>query len=101
MRITTKNENVQSLAHIMSRRVLVGIFLALIGLTGATVAAARFDTGRWDVWIALGIATVKAILVAAYYMHLRYDRPIHLLILLAGLGFMTLFLGLTMIDVAA
>jgi cytochrome c oxidase subunit 4 len=43
-------------------------------------------------------STAKAALVALYFMHLRYDRPLHALIFLIGLVMLTLFLALTMID---
>ena len=39
--------------------------------------------------IAVGIATVKASLVALYFMHLRYDQPFYAIVLLTAL----LFLG--------
>ena len=95
----TANSTHHELAHVSSPRSLIVIFVALLGLTAVTVAAAQWNTGRWDVWIAMTIATVKATLVGAYYMHLRYDRPLNLLMLVSALAFMTLFIGLTLIDV--
>jgi len=41
---------------------------------------------------------VKAALVALYFMHLRYDSPFNTLLLVSALAFVTLFLGLTMLD---
>ncbi len=46
----------------------------------------------------MGIATMKAALVALYFMHLRYDHPFHSLVFVAGLVFLTLFLALTLLD---
>ena len=46
----------------------------------------------------MAIATVKASLVALYFMHLRYDNPFNGLILIAGLGILALFLGLVLLD---
>jgi cytochrome c oxidase subunit 4 len=79
-------------------RILITVFLALVALTIITVAATMFPTGNLEIWISLGIAAVKASLVAAYFMHLRYDNPLNALIFTFGLLFIALFLGLTLMD---
>jgi cytochrome c oxidase subunit 4 len=88
----------QTLSHVVPVPVLLGVFAALVALTAATVAATWIDLGSGNLWIAMGIATAKAALVALYFMHLRYDRPLHALIFLIGLVMLTLFLALTLID---
>jgi cytochrome c oxidase subunit 4 len=88
------------LAHVMPVRVLVNIFLILVLLTIVTVGATFFPTGSFEIWISLGIATVKATLVAAYFMHLRYDNPMNAVLFAFGLLFVALFLGFTMMDSA-
>ncbi len=70
----------RALGHVVPVAVLLVVFGALIVLTAATVAATWIDLGGWNLGIALGIATVKAALVALYFMHLRYDHPFHALI---------------------
>ena len=82
----------------MPRRVLLAVFTALVLLTLVTVLAAQFPTGAFEIWISLGIASLKAALVAAYFMHLRYDKPLNALLLVASLAFVTLFLALTLAD---
>lgn len=86
--------------HVVPAPVLVGVFAALILLTAVTVLAAepRFDFGGWNLVIAMVIATVKASLVALYFMHLRYDHPLYGLIFVAALVFLALFVSLTMVD---
>ena len=86
------------LAHIVPLRVLLGVFAALLALTFVTVAATWFDAGGWALLIALGIATVKASLVALYFMHLRYDNPFYAVVFLAALLFLAVFLSLTLLD---
>jgi len=79
-----------------------GLVLAsLLTLTAITVAAAgiHFETPAVNVVVALGIATVKATLVALFFMHLRHDKPINALIFLTGLVFLGVFLMLSLIDV--
>jgi cytochrome c oxidase subunit 4 len=80
---------------------LLAVFAALVVLTMVTVAAAGFASGDWEIWIALSIASLKAALVAAYFMHLRYDNPFHTLLLVSALAFVTLFLALTLADTQA
>lgn len=87
-----------SIAHVMPLRVLLGVFAALAVLTVVTVYAATIDLGEANLLIAMGIATVKAALVALYFMHLRYDNPFNGLIFVIGLAFLTLFLVVTLID---
>lgn len=85
--------------HVSSPAQLIGIFVALLALTGLTVWASTWPVGNFDVWIALGIAGVKATLVAAYFMHLRYDHPTNTLLLIFSIATVVLFLGVTLADV--
>jgi len=86
-------------AHAVPLPILVAVFAALCGLTFATVAATWFDLGAMNLIVAMAIATVKAGLVALYFMHLRYDHPFNALVLAIALGFLFLFLSVTLIDV--
>jgi cytochrome c oxidase subunit 4 len=53
----------------------LGIFFALVILTIVTVAIAfkRFDSEAINVLLALLVASVKASLVAMYFMHLKFE----------------------------
>ncbi len=84
--------------HIVPLRVLLAVFVALLALTYVTVTARYIDLGSLNIWIALGIATVKGALVVLYFMHLRYDSPFNAVIFLTALVFMFLFLGITILD---
>lgn len=86
------------LAHVMPLKLLFGVFSALVLLTFLTVVAAQFSFGAWEVWVSLGIATIKAALVAIYFMHLRYDRPFNAVVFLSAIVFVALFLALTLMD---
>lgn len=88
----------ESAAHIVPFGVLLGVFLALLVLTYLTVAARYIDLGGLNIWIALGIATVKGALVVLYFMHLRYDSPFYSIVFLTALAFVLLFLGITILD---
>lgn len=87
-------------SHVVPLKVLFGVFVTLLVLTYLTVAATKFDLGGLNVWIALGIATVKGALVVLFFMHLRYDSPFNSIIFLTAIVFLCLFLGITIVDSA-
>jgi cytochrome c oxidase subunit 4 len=74
--------------------------IALLILTGITVGASyiHFGSGAANVVVALTIATIKATLVALFFMHLLHDKPVNGLIAAAGFIFLGLFLMFTLID---
>lgn len=85
--------------HHVPLKVLAGTLAALLLLTVVTVGATWVDFGPVaNLWIALIIATVKAILVALFFMHLAYDRPFNAVVLAAALFFVLLFVCLTLMD---
>jgi cytochrome c oxidase subunit 4 len=84
--------------HAVPFRVLLVVFVALLVLTYVTVAARYVDLGSLNIWIALGIATIKGALVILYFMHLRYDSSFYSLVFVTALAFMFLFLGITLLD---
>jgi len=85
--------------HVVPGHVLVAVFIALLVLTALTVAATWVDLGPGNLFVAIGIATVKAALVALFFMHLRYDHPFYGLVFTLAILFLALFLGLTLVDV--
>ena len=58
------------------------VFVALLILTVITVAVSQFDFGEYNLIVAMIIAAIKATLVALYFMHLRYDNKIYMIIIL-------------------
>src|SRR4051812_31413033 len=82
-------------AHISPTAFYVLILFALLVLTGVTVGCALIDFGSWNTIIAVGVATVKASLVAAFFMHLRHDKLFNTLAFLGAFLFLAVFLLLT------
>lgn len=78
--------------------VLFGTFIALLVLTWITVYAVNFQLGPLNIWVAMIIATIKAALVCAYFMHLRFDKPFNILVLVGSVLFVVLFIGFAMTD---
>ena len=87
-----------SLAHVVPVRVLLAVFAVLMVLTGLTIAVSLVDFGHLNLWVAIGVATIKASLVALYFMHLRYDAPFNALVFVVAIVFLGLFLSITMLD---
>ena len=84
--------------HILPLKVYLSVAGALFVLTAVTLAAAAFDFGNFNLFIALLIATVKSTLVALYFMHLKYDNKLYLTLLVMSLVFLGIFIGITMLD---
>lgn len=85
--------------HVVPVRYLVGAGLALLVLTIVTVAVRYVDLGEANMPVAIGIALVKATIVALIFMHLRWDRPFNLLVLVASALFVLLMLAFAGMDV--
>lgn len=77
----------------------LAVIVALLGLTVITVGAAYIDFGSINTVIALTIASVKAALVALFFMHLKDDR-FDALLFLTGIFFLTVFLFFTLFDIS-
>jgi cytochrome c oxidase subunit 4 len=85
--------------HILPLKTYFVVFGALCVLTVVTVLAAKQDFGTMNTVVAVGIATVKALLVVLYFMHLRYAFPLIWILAIAGLIFFIVLVALTMADV--
>jgi cytochrome c oxidase subunit 4 len=74
------------------------VFGALIFFTLLTVAVAEVHLGPWNFFVAVAIATIKATLVALFFMHLKDDARFNALIFVGSLVFMGVFFVYTMND---
>jgi cytochrome c oxidase subunit IV len=84
--------------HIVSPKIYVTIFLALIAGTSLTVWAAFQNFAQFNIVIALGIATVKATLVVLYFMHARYSPKRTQLVIVCAIFWLAIMLSLTLAD---
>jgi cytochrome c oxidase subunit IV len=85
--------------HQMSPRWYFVVFGALLALTVVTTEVARVDLGYFNVVAAIGIAVLKALLVALFFMHLV--RTPHRTMIVAGAGvfWLAILIVLTLGDV--
>ena len=74
------------------------IFVTLLILTGTTFVVSGVDLGGLNAVVALVIAMGKALLVALFFMHLRYSRPLMLVVVAAGLLWLVIMITLTLGD---
>ncbi len=88
------------LAHVASAKMLITIFALLLFFTFLTVFLNKsfHFPGGLEVWIAMLIGTIKAVLVALFFMHLRYDRPFNVLVFVSAFLFVSIFIGFTLMD---
>lgn len=88
---------------IVPLRLYVGIFAALLLLTGLTVAVAFYDLGGGRLHIAnalaaITIAVAKGLLVVLYFMHVRYSDRLTWIFVGAGVFWLLILFLLTLAD---
>ena len=89
--------------HITSYATHFGTWLGLVILTVMTVTVSVFgaDIYTMSVLTALIIATTKALVVAYWFMHLKYDPKIYQIMLAIVLFLFIVFVVLTLFDYLA
>lgn len=92
-------ENKQATHHVIPAKVFALILGILLILTVLTVTFHTMHLGSLAAPVAFIIATTKAILVMAYFMHLKYDSVINRVIFGTAFFFVTLLFVLCAIDI--
>lgn len=85
-------------AHVSSTFFYIAIFAALICLTIATVGQSYVDLGKLNLAVVILIASLKASLVVAFFMHLRWDNKFNALMFVSAIFFIGVFFAYTMND---
>ena len=76
------------------------VWLALLALLAATITIARMHLlVKYSVLAPLIIASIKAGLVLAFFMHLKYEGKFLKVMLLVAVATLTVFIALTFTDV--
>ena len=75
-KIMPTQDHSTELGHVVPFRVYVSVLISLLILTVATVAVSRVDFGSFNVVIAMVVASIKAALVAMFFMHLKFESKI-------------------------
>ncbi len=79
-------------------RTYIIVWIALLILTGVTWGVSYVNLGMGNVTVALLIASVKASLVALFFMHLRYENRLVWAFALFPLFFLALIIFGTLAD---
>ncbi len=88
-------------AHPVPVKLLLAVFVSLVFLTILTIKVNDLPLGKLDIWAALIIATIKASLVCLFFMHMFWEKGINLIAFFSSFLFVTLFIGLTLMDTNA
>jgi cytochrome c oxidase subunit 4 len=83
---------------IVPKKVYFTIFGLLMLFTVLTVYAASLDLGKWNTIVALTIAFTKAMLVALWFMHIKYSKRLTQLVVASGLFWLVIMISLTLFD---
>ena len=59
---------------IVGRKTYLLVWAGLMCLTGLTAGVSFINLHQWSAPVAMAIAAVKALLVALFFMHLRYEK---------------------------
>ena len=94
-------EHEEHTEHIVPPGVYAAIITTLLVLTGITVYAAFVDLGRFNIVVALLIATIKATLVVLFFMHAKYVPKRTKLVIISGVFWLALLLFMTLSDYAS
>jgi cytochrome c oxidase subunit 4 len=88
----------QTSEHVDSVKTYAAVLVTLLALTVITTLVAFVDLGNFSVVVALAIAVTKMLLVALFFMHVRYSTKLTRLVIVGGLLWLAILLLLTLSD---
>jgi cytochrome c oxidase subunit IV len=74
------------------------VYVVLLVLLVLTLVVAYVDIAGINTILAVAIASIKALLVILYFMHVRYSSTLTRLFVLSGFIWLLILVGLTMTD---
>lgn len=72
----SNTDEIHSEDHGASFGTYILVWLGLVGLTAITVTIAGINLGSLALIAAMLIATIKTLLVASYFMHVKFDTAV-------------------------
>jgi len=85
--------------HIVSSKLYIGIWAALMVLTVVTARVATIDLGPFNTVVALVIATSKALLVILFFMHVKYaSEKLTKMVIVSSIFWLLILLFLSLAD---
>lgn len=83
---------------ILPKKTYYRIGAALFILMFLTIGAAYINLGGFNIYVALTIAVIKALLVVMYFMHVKYNTKLTWIFAGAGFLWLIIMFVLTMSD---
>lgn len=94
----TDTHNEEHETHSHGYGIYVLVFFGLLALTAVTVSVAGINLGSLTLTVALVIATIKTVLVANYFMHIKFDNVIFKVFIAVCIIIFATMIGLTFFD---
>jgi cytochrome c oxidase subunit 4 len=82
-------------------KVYYTVFAALMVLLVATVVVVEVDLGRLNFPVAVSIASIKALLIILFFMHVRYSQPLIWLVAFSAFFWLAILFSITITDYIA
>jgi cytochrome c oxidase subunit 4 len=77
---------------------IAGVCAILLALLALTIWLAYIPLGPWNLVLALAIATIKLVLIALYFMHLKYGFRTMWVFAAAGFFWLMILAALSLSD---
>jgi len=84
--------------HITTNKTYIIVWAILMVLTATTVYVSYINFGILNIVIALVVASIKASIVALYFMHLKFEDSITWVFALFPLSLLGLLIAMTITD---
>lgn len=84
--------------HLVPFSVYIKTLTALLVLTVLTVGVSYIDFGKGNIFVSMGVATIKAALVMLFFMGLRWDTWLNRVIIVSSFAALGLFLFFSAAD---
>lgn len=84
--------------HTVPDGVQFKVYVWLIILTTITVAASVLYPGQIGQGVAFVVTPAKAILILMYFMHLKFEKAVFVIMFLVAIGILATVMGLTFLD---
>jgi len=83
---------------VVPQKIYLLVFATLLCLTLITVDVAFYNLGILNLYVALAIATTKAVIIVMYFMHVKYGSRLIWIFAIAGLFWLVILFSLTFGD---
>lgn len=86
--------------HVVGFGTLIAVWVTLVALTAISLGAVKWGAGDASILVPLCMASVKAILVLMFFMHLKYEGRLLKLLFIMPVVTLAVIIGLTFVDIS-